>query len=76
MSVVIGIIGLVMLILTTSDQPGRQDMGSIDAEVSVSLALLGPILDYTQTRSRKGGGNMDLPISTLILLAIPFAAAF
>jgi len=47
--------------------------------VSVSLALLGPILDYTQTVvAGKEGWNMDLGlISTLILLlAIPFAAAF
>jgi len=79
-SVVIGIIGLVMLILTTSISLDGRTYGVYwMLMVSVSLALLGPILDYTQTVvAGKEGWNMDLGlISTLImLLAIPFAAAF
>ena len=79
-SVVIGIIGLVMLILTTSISLDGRTYGVYwMLMVSVSLALLGPILSYTQTVvAGKEGWNMDLGlISTLILLlAIPFAAAF
>lgn len=79
-SVAIGIIGLVMLILTTSiSLDGRTYGVHWMLMVSVSLALLGPILSYTQTVvAGKEGWNMDLGlISTLImLLAIPFAAAF
>ncbi len=79
-SVIIGVIGLVMLILTTSISLDGRTYGVYwMLMVSVSLALLGPILDYTQTVvAGKEGWNMDLGlISTLILLlAIPFAAAF
>ena len=79
-SVVIGIIGLVMLILTTSISLDGRTYGVYwMLMMSLSLALLGPILDYTQTVvAGREGWNTDLGlISTLILLlAIPFAAAF
>lgn len=79
-SVAIGIIGLVMLILTTSISLDGRTYGVYwMLMMSLSLALLGPILDYTQTVvAGREGWNTDLGlISTLILLlAIPFAAAF
>ncbi len=79
-SIVIGALGLFGLTITTSM--------TLDGAVysyywmlmaSMSLALLAPLLNYTQTMvAGREGWNMDLGLITTIvlLMAIPFAAAF
>lgn len=79
-SIVIGALGLFGLTITTSM--------TLDGAVysyywmlmaAMSLALLAPLLNYTQTMvAGREGWNMDLGLITTIvlLMAIPFAAAF
>jgi hypothetical protein len=78
-SIVIGAIGLYTLVITTSM--------TLDGVIynyywlliaGMSLALLAPLLNYTQTVvAGREGWNMDLGLITtiLLLLAIPFAVA-
>lgn len=79
-SVAIGAFGLFTLVITTSM--------TLDGEVysyywlliaGMSLAILAPLLSYTQTVvAGREGWNMDLGLITTIvlLMAIPFAVAF
>lgn len=79
-SVAIGAIGLILLMITTSiSLDGNTYSVYWMLAASMSLVLLAPLLDYTQTVvAGREGWNMDLGlISTLLLLlVIPFAAAF
>lgn len=78
-SSVIGIIGLLALVITTSITLDGTVYGyHWMLAASLSLALLGPLLTYCQTVvAGREGWNMDLGlIATIVLLmAIPFAAA-
>ncbi|OPX64706.1 MAG: hypothetical protein A4E30_00492 [Methanomassiliicoccales archaeon PtaB.Bin215] len=79
-SIAIGAIGLFGLMITTSM--------TLDGAIysyywlliaAMALALLAPLLNYTQTVvAGREGWNMDLGLITtiLLLLAIPFAVAF
>jgi len=79
-SVVIGVIGLIALVLTTSlTLDGNTYSVYWMLAAGMSMALLAPLLDYTQTMvAGREGWNMDLGLITtlLLLMAIPFAAAF
>lgn len=79
-SVAIGAIGLILLMITTSiSLDGNTYSVYWMLAASMALVLLAPLLDYTQTVvAGREGWNMDLGlISTLLLLlVIPFAAAF
>jgi hypothetical protein len=80
MSLAIGAIGLIALIVATSMTLDGRTFGILWLlAAGLQLALLGSLLNYTQTLvGGHEGWSMDLGLITTIILlvAIPFAAAF
>lgn len=79
-SIVIGALGLFALVITTSITLDGEIYGYYWMLIAgMALAILAPLLNYTQTVvAGREGWNMDLGLITtiLLLLAIPFALAF
>jgi len=79
-SIVIGALGLFGLVITTSITLDGEIYGYYWMLIAgMALAILAPLLNYTQTVvAGREGWNMDLGLITtiLLLLAIPFALAF
>jgi hypothetical protein len=79
-SIIIGVIGLITLVVATSMTLDGRTFGILWLLLAgFQLALLGSLLNYTQTVvGQREGLIMDLGLITTIalLIAIPFAAAF
>ncbi|MCG7844523.1 MAG: hypothetical protein MIO90_03735, partial [Methanomassiliicoccales archaeon] len=79
-SLIIGVIGLITLVVSTSMTLDGRTFGILWLLVAgLQMALLGSVLNYTHTVvAGREGLVMDLGLITTIVLlvAIPFAAAF